>query len=242
MNPVEPKKPHPPMKSLGEESLLRQKSSRFLEFLRVLRINVEFIRGFRHLHFLGPAVTIFGSARLNEGTKPYAEAQKLGALLVKDNFAVLTGGGGGIMEAANRGAFEAKGISVGCNIVLLHEQKPNHYLTHTMNFYYFFVRKVMLLKYSSAYVIFPGGFGTLDELTEALVLIQTGKSVRFPIILVGREYWTGFLEWMREMFVKSKTIDIQDLDLLSLVDTAEEAAAIIHAHGAKKNSPKAPKS
>ncbi|MGZ3694641.1 MAG: LOG family protein [Bdellovibrionota bacterium] len=242
MEPVEPKKPSPPMKILREETFLREKSTRFMEFLRVLRINVEFVRGFRHLHFLGPAVTIFGSARLTEGSQPYKEALKLGALLAQDKFAVLTGGGGGIMEAANRGAFEANGISVGCNIVLPHEQKPNRYLTKTMNFYYFFVRKVMLMKYSSAYVIFPGGFGTLDELTEALVLIQTGKSVRFPVILVGREYWTGFIEWMREMFVKSKTIDAQDLDLLSLVDTAEEAAKIIHEHASKNRTNKALKS
>ncbi|MGE3262360.1 MAG: TIGR00730 family Rossman fold protein [Bacteriovoracia bacterium] len=239
MDNVEPKSPSPPIKSLREETFLRERSTRLMEFLRVLRINVEFIRGFRHLHFLGPAVTVFGSARLTAETKSYQEAHKLGALLTKDNFAVLTGGGGGIMEAANRGAFEANGVSVGCNIVLPHEQKPNRYLTKTMNFYYFFVRKVMLMKYSSAYVIFPGGFGTLDELTEALVLIQTGKSVRFPVILVGREYWIGFLDWMRAMFVASKTIDVQDLDLLSLVDSAEEAAAIIHAHASKNSKNKA---
>lgn len=224
---METPKPSPPLKPLREEAFLRTKSSPLMEFLRVLRINVEFIRGFRHLHFLGPAVTVFGSARLNEGTRYYEEARKLGALLAKEGFAVITGGGPGIMEGANRGAFEAKGTSVGCNVVLPHEQNSNPYLTHTMNFYYFFVRKVMLMKYSSAYIIFPGGFGTLDELTEALTLIQTGKSVRFPIVLVGKEYWSGFVGWMRQLFVESKTIDIKDLDLLTLVDTAEEAAMIV---------------
>lgn len=242
MQHAHPKKPSPPLKPLREETFLREKSSRLMEFLRVLRINVEFIRGFRLLHFLGPAVTVFGSARLNEGTPYYEEARKLGKLLAQDNFAVITGGGPGIMEAANRGAFEAKGISVGCNVVLPHEQKSNPYLTHTKNFYYFFVRKVMLMKYSSAYVIFPGGFGTLDELTEAITLMQTGKSVHFPVILVGREYWAGFLEWIKVMFIQAKTVDAKDLDLLTLVDSAEEAAAVIHALASKNPKNKALKS
>jgi uncharacterized protein (TIGR00730 family) len=155
------------------------------------------------------------------------EARRLGSLLAASGFATITGGGPGIMEAANRGAFEAGGMSVGCNIDLPHEQKPNPYLNRVVTFYYFFVRKVMLVKYSSAFVIFPGGFGTLDELTEALTLIQTGKTPRFPVILVGRAYWEGMTQWMREMFVSSRTIDEADLGLLRLVDTAEEAIHLI---------------
>src|SRR3989338_5847219 len=156
----------PPPKILREETFLRSTASRLTEFLRVLRIMMEFVRGFRALHFLGETITIFGSARFPEEHPFYLEAKKLGALLAKADFAVMTGAGPGIMEAANRGAFEAGGVSVGCNIHLPHEQRPNQFLTRGVTFYYFFVRKVMLIKYSSAFVIFPGGFGTLDERSE----------------------------------------------------------------------------
>lgn len=222
--PLLPGQPRP---ALREETFLRTRSSRSTEFFRVVRIALEFIRGFRALHFLGPSVTVFGSARLAEDHPSSVEARRLGSLLAASGFATITGGGPGIMEAANRGAFEAGGMSVGCNIDLPHEQKPNPYLNRVVTFYYFFVRKVMLVKYSSAFVIFPGGFGTLDELTEALTLIQTGKTPRFPVILVGRAYWEGMTQWMREMFVSSRTIDEADLGLLRLVDTAEEAIHLI---------------
>ncbi len=225
---------HQPAKSLREETFLRTKSSRLLEFLRVVRIAFEFIRGFRALHFLGPTVTVFGSARIPESHAFYQDARRLGQLLAAEGFVVMTGGGPGIMEAANRGAFEKGGTSVGCNIHLPREQVPNPYLTHAITFYYFFVRKVMLVKYSSAFVIFPGGFGTLDELTEALTLMQTGKHPPFPLVLVGREYWTGFLVWMRETFIASRTLDIQDLDKITLVDSAEEVLPILCATVRKK--------
>jgi hypothetical protein len=193
----------------------------------VLRIAHEFVRGFRALHFLGPSVTVFGSARFSEDHPACQEARKLGGLIAKAGFATITGGGPGIMEAANRGAFEAGGVSVGCNIDLPHEQRPNPYLNHVVTFYYFFVRKVMMLKYSSAFVIFPGGYGTLDELTEALTLIQTGKTPRFPVILVGRAYWEGMIAWMRATLVHDHTINEEDIGLFHVVDTAEECAVII---------------
>lgn len=216
-----------PMPSLREEKFLRTRGGKILEFFRVVRIAVEFIRGFRCLHSIGPTATVFGSARLGEGHPFYEEARKLGQMLAKKGYSVMTGGGPGIMEAANRGAFEAGGESIGCNIYLPHEQAPNPYLTKGITFYYFFVRKVMLVKYSSAYVIFPGGFGTLDELTEAITLIQTGKHPPFPVVLVDKEYWEGFLRWAREILVESKTINAQELGILQAVDTAEEACALV---------------
>jgi uncharacterized protein (TIGR00730 family) len=223
----ENKDPHQPLPSLREEKFLGTKGGRLLEFFRVVRICIEFIRGFRALHRIGPTVTVFGSARLKEDHRAYQEARKLGAILAKRKVAVMTGGGPGIMEAANRGAYEANGVSIGCNIFLPAEQQPNPYLTKAITFYYFFVRKVMLMKYSSAFVIFPGGFGTLDELTEALTLIQTGKHPPFPVVLVGREFWDGFLQWAKAALLETKTIDLEDLESLFLVDSAEEAAAIL---------------
>ena len=230
--------PGPPVKALREETFLRTRSSRLVELLRVGRIAIEFIRGFRAMHAIGPAVTVFGSARLKEGHPAYEGAREMGRLLAEHGFAVITGGGPGIMEAANRGAFEAGGHSVGCNIDLPHEQHHNPYLNRVVTFYYFFVRKVMLIKYSSAYVIFPGGFGTLDELTEALTLIQTGKHPPFPVVLVGREYWSGLLEWIRQAFLEAKTIDVKDLDRISLVDSPAEAAAIVAAYARDKGGEK----
>jgi uncharacterized protein (TIGR00730 family) len=227
--------PGPPVKMLREENFLRTRASRLTEFLRVIRIGAEFVRGFRAMHSIGPAVTVFGSARLKEGHPAYGGAREMGKLLVEKGFAVITGGGPGIMEAANRGAFEAGGCSVGCNIDLPHEQKHNAYLNRVVTFYYFFVRKVMLIKYSSAYVIFPGGFGTLDELTEALTLIQTGKHPAFPVVLVGRDYWQGFLDWTRQAFLEAKTVDVRDLDRISLVDSPAEAAEIVWAYASRKN-------
>lgn len=231
--PVDPPKPNPPSPILREETFLQTRASRLTEFRRVIRIAFEFIRGFRALHTLGPAVTVFGSARIAENHPFYQGAQRMGALLAQGGFAVITGGGPGIMEAANRGAFEAGGMSVGCNIFLPHEQLANPYLNKVITFYYFFVRKVMLIKYSSAFVIFPGGFGTLDELTEALTLMQTGKHPPFPVVLVGKEYWHGFFSWAQGMMLAAKTVDAKDLGLLTLVDTAEEAALHIAAHATK---------
>ena len=224
-----------PRQILREESFLRTRSSRLTEFLRVLRISFEFIRGFRALHFLGPCVTVFGSARLSENHPSSIEARKLGAILAESGFATITGGGPGIMQAANRGAFEAGGMSVGCNIHLPHEQHPNPYLRRVVTFYYFFVRKVMLVKYSSAYVIFPGGFGTLDELSEALTLIQTGKTPRFPVILLNKSYWQGLINWLRKDALALGTVNEEDLKLLQIVDTAEEAAEIIRANFPKSS-------
>jgi uncharacterized protein (TIGR00730 family) len=155
----------------GEAQFLAGRHSRFYEALRVIRISLEFFRGFFTLHFIGPAITVFGSARFKEDHPYYQLAQKVGAAIAREGFTVMTGGGPGVMEAANRGAKEVGGTSIGCNIVLPHEQRPNPYLDQVVNFYYFFVRKVMLVKYSYAFVIMPGGFGTLDEMTEALTLL-----------------------------------------------------------------------
>jgi len=224
---VQKKDPGPPAAVLQEEKFLRKRSTHLIEFLRVVRIAWEFRRGFKALHGTGTTVTVFGSARLGEGHPAYEEARKFGALMAKEGFSVMTGGGPGIMEAANRGAFEAGGESIGCNIYLPHEQKANPYLTKAITFYYFFVRKVMLVKYSSAYVIFPGGYGTLDELSEAVTLMQTGKHPPFPLILVGKAFWSGFLQWAKDVLVTQNTLHLEELGVLVLVDTAEEARDVL---------------
>jgi uncharacterized protein (TIGR00730 family) len=214
----------------GEAQFLAGRRSRLKEALRVLRIALEFIRGFRVLHFVSegaPAVTVFGSARFKADHPLYKQAQEMGTKLAHAGFTVLTGGGPGLMEAASRGAFEAKGTSVGINIVLPHEQNPNPYLNHVVTFYYFFVRKVMLVKYSSAYVIFPGGFGTLDELSEAITLIQTGKLYDFPVILVGKEYWKGLIDWMRGTLLAQGTIDESSMKLMHVTDDLDEVIALL---------------
>ncbi len=212
---------------LKEEKFLRSRGSRTVEFFRVVRICLEFIRGFRALHFIGKTVTIFGSARFPETHPEYQRARQMGSLLAKEGFTVMTGGGPGIMEAANRGAFEAGGQSIGCNIHLPHEQRANPYLNISITFYYFFVRKVMLVKYSSAFLIFPGGFGTLDELSEAVTLILTGKHPPFPVILVGKEYWGGFMRWANETLVGSGTVSAAELSTLWVVDSPEEALDLL---------------
>ncbi len=213
----------------GEARFLSTRDTWIGEFFRVVRISIEFIRGFRALHFLAPAVTVFGSARFKEGSPYYALGREIGAGLARQGFTVITGGGPGLMEAANRGAFEAGGVSVGANIVLPSEQKPNPFLTRSILFRYFFARKVILVKYSYAYVVLPGGFGTLDEVTEALTLIQNRKLFFFPVVLVGREYWGGFVEWVTQKLVKEGAIDSDDMDYLFLADTAEEVLAITEA-------------
>jgi uncharacterized protein (TIGR00730 family) len=194
---------------------------------RVFRIMGEFVQGFEDLAPITHSVSVFGSARTSPRDPVYQAAQETGALLVRAGFAVITGGGPGIMEAANRGAFEAGGTSVGCNIELPHEQKSNDYLNVSLKFKYFFVRKMMFVKYSDAFIIFPGGFGTLDELFEALTLIQTGKIHNFPVVLYGSQYWQGMLEWLKgPMLAEGKIID-EDLRRLHLTDSPAEIVGVI---------------
>jgi uncharacterized protein (TIGR00730 family) len=194
---------------------------------RVLRIMGEFVQGFDTLAEVGKAVTIFGSARVTEDDPMYQAARELAARLSREGFAVITGGGPGIMEAANRGAVEADGQSIGCNIELPFEQGMNQYVEIAVNFRYFFVRKTMFVKYAEAFVIFPGGFGTLDELFEALTLIQTGKIHNFPIVLYGSDYWQGLLDWIKDTLLAEGKISPEDLDLLAITDSPEEACRII---------------
>ncbi len=217
----------------GERQFLAGPRSRLAELWRAFRIFCEFIRGFRALHFLPPCVTVFGSARFAEDNRWYRMARDVGAALARDGFTVMTGGGPGIMEAANRGARDAGGLSVGCNITLPHEQQPNPYLDRFVEFRYFFVRKVMLVKYSYAFVVLPGGFGTMDELFEALTLIQTRKIEDFPLVLMGVEYWTPMLEFLRSSMVEQGTIAPADLDRILLTDDVATAIAHVRAGAAK---------
>ncbi|HEX4459334.1 MAG TPA: TIGR00730 family Rossman fold protein [Polyangia bacterium] len=193
---------------------------------RVLRIMGEFVSGFDALADVGPAVTIFGSARTVESDPDYAAARKTAALIGKAGYTIISGGGPGIMEAANRGARDAGAGSVGLNIELPYEQHVNPYVDYSIDFRYFFVRKTMLVKYSQAFVIFPGGFGTLDELFESLVLIQTGKIHNFPVVLYNRGYWQGMIDWLRATMLPGGKIAAADLDLLLLADTPQEAARL----------------
>ncbi|GAC1399381.1 MAG: TIGR00730 family Rossman fold protein [Pyrinomonadaceae bacterium] len=194
---------------------------------RVFRIMGEFVDGFDDLAAVTRGVTIFGSARTLPDNPQYKAAQETAALLAKAGFAVLTGGGPGIMEAANRGAFEAGGMSIGCNIELPFEQKPNAYLTRSLTFKYFFVRKTMFVKYSTAFVIFPGGYGTLDELFEALTLIQTRKIKNFPVVLFNSDYWGGMMNWIRQTMLAEGKIAEVDLQLVHITDSPAEVARIV---------------
>ena len=194
---------------------------------RALRIMGEFVEGFDTLARLGPAVSIFGSARTPPGDPAYGQARELSRRLAVDGLTVITGGGPGIMEAANRGALDGKGVSVGLGIDLPHEQGLNPYVGLPTYFRYFFVRKTMFVKYAQAFVIFPGGFGTLDELFESLTLVQTGKIDHFPIILFGRAYWQGLIDWLRASPAEAGNIDVADLDLFSVCDEVDEAGDII---------------
>ncbi len=205
-----------------EQVFLEGPHSRPSEFLFTLSVLREFIRGFRKLHFLGPCVTVFGSARFKEGHKYYEQARAVGSALAKIGFTVMTGGGPGIMEAANRGAREAGGRSAGCNIILPREQQPNRYLDHWVDIRLFFVRKVLLSKYSYAFIVMPGGFGTLDELSEAVTLVQTGKMKRFPVIVMGMEYHKHLLAYFETM-LEEGTISKEDMDLMLFTDSVEEA-------------------
>lgn len=205
---------------------------------RVMRVTAEFVEGFDALSSVGKGVSIFGSARTGSDEPEYQAARKTARLLAEAGFSIITGGGSGIMEAANRGAREGGGPSIGCNIELPFEQRPNPYLDTLVNFKYFFVRKTMFIKYSVAFVIFPGGFGTLDELFEAITLIQTGKIYRFPVVLVGVSYWKGLIEWIKTSALAGQKISAADLDLLTLTDDPVHAAdCVIAAH-----APQAPKS
>jgi hypothetical protein len=191
---------------------------------RVFRIMSEFVEGLDDLARLGPAVSVFGSARLKPGSKYYPMAQAVSRALIHQGFAVITGAGPGLMEATNKGALEAGGNSIGLNIDLPHEQKPNPYITHLIKFRYFFVRKFIFVKHSTAFVIVPGGFGTMDEFFEALTLIQTLRIERFPVYLMGSDYWKGLLSWMHDTMLASNCIEEGDLGLFRVSDSPEEVA------------------
>ena len=198
------------------------------ETWRLFRIISEFVDGFEAMGQIGPAVTVFGSARTAPDRPIYEQAVQCGRRLVETDFAVITGGGPGIMEAANKGAFEAGGVSVGLNISLPLEQRPNPFQTHSLTFRYFFVRKVNFVKYASGFIIFPGGFGTMDEFFESMTLIQTLKVEPFPVICIGRKFWSGLLDWMRNVMLESyQNISPQDMDMFRLTDDVEEAVQIV---------------
>ncbi len=210
----------------ADEIFLEGPRSRFEEFVTLLRVMRDFLRGFRTLHFVGPCVTVFGSARIKRDDPNYELARKMGAAIARLGFTVMTGGGPGIMEAANRGAKEVGGRSVGCNIELASEQAANSYLDRCVRMHYFFVRKALLVKYSYAFVVMPGGAGTLDELFEAVTLIQTGKIKNFPIVIMGTDYWKGLIGFIDKM-AQHQMISASDLSLIYATDSVEEAIAHI---------------
>ena len=210
----------------ADEIFLEGPRSRFGELVTLIRVLLDFLRGFRVLHFVGPCVTVFGSARVKESDATYELARKMGAAIAQLGFTVMTGGGPGIMEAANRGAKELNGRSVGCNIELEFEQQPNAFLDRCITLHYFFVRKTLLVKYSYAFVVMQGGAGTLDELAEALTLIQTRKIKNFPVVVMGTEYWRDLLK-MFEKMANEGMISRSDLDLIFATDSVDEAIAHI---------------
>lgn len=205
-------------------------NARIKDLWRVFRIMGEFVNGFETLSDVGPCVSVFGSARTQPGTPNYELATRVAGELVGRGFGVISGGGPGIMEAANKGAREAGGVSVGLNIQIPHEQHSNPWIDpdKDINFDFFFVRKVMFVKYAQGFVVLPGGFGTMDELFEALTLIQTEKSSKFPVVLMGSTFWNGLIDWLRETMLAAGNISAQDLDLFTITDSPEEAASIIH--------------
>jgi uncharacterized protein (TIGR00730 family) len=218
----------------GEERrFLEGPDTRRAEFLRAFRIFREYIRGFRRLHFVGPCVTVFGSARFGEGTWAYETAREMGKRIASLGFTTMTGGGPGVMEGANRGAREAGGRSVACNIELPMEQKPNPYLDTFVELRYFFIRKVMLVKYSHAFVVLPGGFGTLDEMFECATLIQTEKVKNFPMIIMGKEYWKPLEVFVKESLLARGAIGADDLRMITFTDSCDEAEAAIREHASK---------
>ncbi len=221
-----------------DEQFLERKPIRRPDFVdsdpwRALRILSEFVEGFDALAAVGPAVTIFGSARVTETDPVYDLARTIARRLAESGFAIITGGGPGVMEAANRGCREGGGLSVGCNIELPNEQGLNPYVDLGVEFRYFFARKTMFVKYADAFVILPGGFGTLDELFESLTLIQTGKVRDFPVVLVGSAYWQGLIDWMRDVQVPAGAISEADLALLQVTDDAQEVVRIVRAYAAR---------
>jgi uncharacterized protein (TIGR00730 family) len=218
----------------SERSFLEGPRSRRKEFLFTFKVLIEFIRGFRKLHFLGPCITVFGSARFKEDHEYYHQAREIGARLSDLGFAVMTGGGPGIMEAANRGAFENNGLSVGCNIVLPHEQKENSYLHKSVDFHYFFVRKILLVKYSYGFVIMPGGWGTMDEMFEALTLIQTGKIKEFPVVLFGKNYWKKLIELIQDMITHKTVSETELKEYLLITDSIDDAMEHLKKHAIHK--------
>lgn len=220
-----------PTESRGQtraRQFLRGPQRRGFELAHAARIFREYFHGLRVLHFVGPCVTVFGSARLGPDDPAYELSRRTGNLLAHAGFTVMTGGGPGLMEAANRGAQEAGGRSVGCNIELPKEQQPNRYLDLVVTFRHFFVRKVMLVKYSYGFVALPGGFGTFDELFESLTLIQTGKIADYPVVLLGSEFWQPVVDELRAKLVSRGTIGAGDFDLIRVVDDPEEAVAYVH--------------
>ena len=233
--PAHPETPQWGKQSPADDKLrfLSGPHDRSSELLRTLRFGWEFLRGFRKLHWVGPCVTVFGSARFQSDHPYYAVGREIGAEIARVGFTVMTGGGPGLMEAANRGAQEAGGRSVGCNIELPLEQDPNPYMDLFVEFHYFFVRKVMLSKYSYAFVALPGGFGTLDELFEISTLIQTGKIRNFPCVLIGRDYWEPLMAFLRNRLVAMGTIDPEDFERFYVTDSPSEAAEYIRHHAMK---------
>jgi uncharacterized protein (TIGR00730 family) len=227
-------KPHDAAGGTEDQKLLRSRGPaadfQDTDTWRTLRIMGEFVEGFDALADVGPAVSIFGSARVGRRNRYYGAARRLAAALVKEGFAIITGGGPGIMEAANRGAKEAGGLSIGCNIELPFEQGLNEYVDLGMEFRYFFVRKMMFVKYAEGFVIFPGGFGTLDELFEALTLIQTGKVEHFPVVLYGTDYWEGMMQWIRDKPLYEEKVSAEDLDLVTITSDIDEACEAITKH------------
>jgi uncharacterized protein (TIGR00730 family) len=214
----------PEPRSLTEEALLRGSDDLLVDFDRAFRVFQEFVGGCRALHDVGPAVTVFGSARFPEAHRYYQLAREMGAELARRRYTVITGGGPGIMEAANRGARESGGRSVGCNIVLPQEQEPNPYLDRTVTFDYFFVRKVMLVKYSLGFVLMPGGYGTLDEIFETVTLVQTGKIRHFPFVVMGSDYWKGMLDFISHTMFREGAAAEGEVGGMLVTDSVVEAA------------------
>lgn len=216
--------------SFHERFFLQGPHSRLKELQQLFRIFFENLKGFRALHFEGPCVTVFGSARFDEGHPYYDLTRKVGSRLAGLGFTIITGGGPGLMEAANRGAKEAGGRSLGCNISLPKEQQPNRYLDKWVDFHYFFIRKLMLAKYSYAFIAMPGGFGTADEFFEIATLLQTGKIEHFPLVLMGKNYWAPLMELFRKSMLREGAIDGKDLGLILVTDSPEEAARHVRQH------------
>ena len=216
-------------KEMTPEELARWSQMRVRDTWRVFRIMSEFVEGYERLAQVGPSVSVFGSARTKPGSPEYEQAVAVGRALAERGYAVITGGGPGTMEAANKGAHEAGGVSIGLNIVLPFEQHVNPYVPPegTFNFDFFFARKVMFVKYAQGFIVLPGGFGTMDELFESLTLIQTSKTARFPVVLIGTDYWSGLLEWIENTLKKGGFISPDDTDLFTLTDDIDEAVGII---------------